>query len=299
MCRVVLAYGLCVSLAVQSISYAKDVCLVDQTIDPDAKFLFVYVTFKGKELKFVLDTGASAHVFGSHLTPLIDGEITEELNFSVCGAQDLRVQGTSDSVRRKGLIKDLTELSSALGCRIDGILGMPFLENRVLVLDFDRQQLKIESVRNVQEGNKFEILYDDFARPYLADATLAHLPVVLLIDTGATHPITIQPELFECCSAIHGIENVQESTQITINGNRKTKLGIARELTLGQIICTRVPVSESDSDCIGISFLQRFHVTMDFACHKLILSPRANPEAPKRLSDNPGSAECEIRAGQM
>lgn len=96
----------------------------------------------------------------------------------------------------------------------------------------------------------------------------------LMIDTGATTlvlPTSMMPELGFTPEDLH------EGTSQTASGNVAVKLGLLRNVRVGAVSADNVEVSFIEDSklkgnrLLGMSFLQRFKMTIDDAANELVL----------------------------
>lgn len=116
------------------------------TFDPEDDFLLVPVRIGAKEYPFVLDTGCTVSVFDASFRPCLGQRIGTETMHDAAGksmtidlysAPDARV-GSLPMEKHPIACLDLTKMREAAGRDIYGFLGMDFLKDRIIAIDFDK-----------------------------------------------------------------------------------------------------------------------------------------------------------------
>ncbi|MEZ4962509.1 MAG: retropepsin-like aspartic protease [Saprospiraceae bacterium] len=117
-------------------------------------FPCIQAVFEGKKLRLGIDTGAEANVLQSKLLKNKMGEITLTKNLEVRGIKNqrkicprgwiknLRI-GHWDQEDREMVIANLDELNSNLNLGLDGILGVPFLKERKLAINYKSKKIYV------------------------------------------------------------------------------------------------------------------------------------------------------------
>lgn len=259
---------------------------IEVPIASDLTRIVVPVNFKGATRQFVLDTGASTHVFGSHLLPILDGDIQRPgpdaaaSSFSVCPPQNIQVQGLRDCRSVPAAVVDLSGFSKSEGQGIDGLLGMPFLCERVLELDFDRKRLRIVRGKAERKGERLEVLLDAHSLPRLTDVKVDGMPFVCILDTGMNSPISLNAKMFDLLRLAGSISDVSWGTSIGIDGSARLQMGRASTVSVGSFSFADVPILRASENKIGMDLLRRFHATIDFPRRELFLEKSGAFDAP-------------------
>jgi predicted aspartyl protease len=149
-----------------------------------------------KGLNFLLDTGASPAV--------IDRRVAEKLqlaeqpgSMAVLGGSVQAGQATVPSlevgpVRRDNLnvvVEDLSFFQKAFPVRIDAVVGLDVLGQSAFEIDYIAREIRFGAVPALKNSLPLRL---QGGLPVI-DAELNHLPVHLLLDTGASALILFQP----------------------------------------------------------------------------------------------------------
>lgn len=164
-------------------------------------------------LKFILDTGVrttvltqktysdilglnySKEIFisGPGGEKLVDAYITDNVTLDLPG-----VHGEGHSMLV--LEKDYLELRNYLGTEVHGILGYELFSRFIVRMDYHKKRIVLLSPEHFKKKRRYQtikISVEDtkpfvMAKTYLNDST--ELNVKLLIDTGASHGLVLEPE---------------------------------------------------------------------------------------------------------
>jgi PDZ domain/Aspartyl protease len=164
-------------------------------------------------LKFVLDTGVRTTILTDKtLTDILGLTYAKKYTMSVPGG-DRKVDAyiTNDvsldipGVHGEGhsmmvLAEDFLNLRSYLGTEVSGILGYELFSRFVVKVNYKRKVLELMKTTRFKAGRKYQVLpisIED-TKPYLiAEVQVndtARIKVKLLVDTGASHGLILDPE---------------------------------------------------------------------------------------------------------
>jgi hypothetical protein len=248
----------------------------------------IYLAVNWQQTKgwFVLDTGSKRSCVDSTAFPklalLNDTDPMQSLNGDI-GSElyeppDLEVGPIH--LRNSPAVwnVDLSEVSAASGRHILGILGMDFISNFVLQIDFDQQRFQFLA------NDTKRTLHDDWGEPFrmviggeglpMIYANIAGNGLALTLDTGLDADLDLPSAQFDRILALtHGK---------TIFGRMATAAGDMRiremrlpDFKLVDLQYTGLLLTENRSFfCIaGMGFLARHLVTFDFLNDTLYLKP--------------------------
>ena len=238
---------------------------------------------------FLLDTGCSVHFFSTELldtlgSPVGDamlptGDKKHELSLfktpPVCigsfvlGANDLAT------------VVDLSEFSEMHDVTVSGLLGVPFLIDKVLHMDHDEATVTISRgpVRQAYEPGWYEV-------PFSLEGGVPHITLLLptgesqkfMVDTGADGPVYFAADTFEMLTQLGALSltgNIRRAVRLM--GSESGREGILRELRIGSVVVRDVRCVESTKNFIGMELLSRFNTILDFRAMRLLLQPKAAP----------------------
>ena len=163
--------------------------------------IYVNVSKSAPLGEFILDTGATEVLLDSDVAsalgvPLLEsdsayGAGTQRMQIKHAGPIDLSVAGITLSAQT-ALVGPISQLLSPYdGRQVRGIIGAPFFDQRVVRIDFKRQQLSVSKAANQKPSVKSVTMSFDLTSgvPILQGALRlpdgSHIPLRLLLDLGA------------------------------------------------------------------------------------------------------------------
>ena len=270
--------------------------LPDNTADQTARLplldedvlIRVPVTVFGETHYFIVDTGSSVSVFdASYRDRLValpwlgstDISLFETDTSALYRCPELSVGGIGADLQAVGCF-DLGMIKRITGEQCDGILGMDFLQNYVVSMDFDKQTLTIgDRVRADAAKGAARIPLTRMANnrvgvPAVLNKTLS---LVLMIDSASTSSVCLgkanwnklgNPQTRTQRRLIAMIENpAAESLKL-----RLCEMQVASEV-YPDLLCLLWPREDATSDHLGLAFLRRHVATIDFPNKILYLRP--------------------------
>jgi hypothetical protein len=239
------------------------------------------VKYREKEYLFLFDTGSSHTVFDTSFRHEL-GEVksvkkgltpgnpilAEFFNApeAFLGPLDLKESGDIACL-------DLNIFKSVLGKNVRGIIGMKFLRNYVVRIDFDKGMLSFLQPIEEQHpdwGIDLAMKYDSLGWPQITGLVLDDIEVDFVIDTGANSSGGLAGNIFEKTLS----ENKLKTSEIlfaTASGIiRKREMRI-KSLSVGSLNYTDIIFGEANMSHLGLSFLSRHVVTFDFPKARMYL----------------------------
>jgi hypothetical protein len=243
--------------------------------------IFLPLKLKGKEYTFLLDTGCSVILF--------DTSLREHL-----GEQ----KGTAEAVSYAGKVLtcqvfdapeafvgplnildcgdvhclDLEVYRSDFNVAVDGIVGMNFLNNYVVQIDFDHSKViflkPIESAGS-DWGTGLDMGFQKEA-PYVVGKVLPGIEASFMLDTGCPSYNAVSTEVFERIQRSEPdacFEGTIDSTGVTT----KCRVAVVSNVTFGPLDYQNMYFLEHYFSILGMPFLSRHLVTFDFPNSRLYL----------------------------
>jgi hypothetical protein len=244
--------------------------------------IFLPVRFKEKEYWFFLDTGASVTVFDNSLRSGLEqprrtggilftaGEIGTAEAFDApeafLGPLNLKDCGEITYV-------DLKMLSSVMGKEASGIIGMNFLKEYVIQIDFDKGKLlflKSASKISPDWDEELKIEYHPSGLPFISGFTVGGIKVDFIIDTGDGGSGGLHRTIFKRIISENQIRTAQAMAQ-TAGGTKRPTVARIGNLSIGSLSYKDLIFEEGNFSRLGLSFLSRHLVTIDFPNGKIYL----------------------------
>jgi hypothetical protein len=254
---------------------AADIRLVLEEFDVarDGYHLLLPVTFKGKKYRFVVDTGATVNCYDPSL-PLgkPKGEVATE---TLDGCFRIPFYHPPDAaVGSLGIRSDLPVLGfdmkpfreAAIGYEVYGILGMDFLRNHVIRIDFDTGKLTFLREAGREPGQAVPLTFDRGNRPSVVMEIAGWGREEFVVDTGYCKSGSglLRHELFESLRTKRKLKEVGHEYFQTLGGSQG-RLGQVLGISVGELQ-VREPVfgARGDANLLGLGYLARYTVTFDF-----------------------------------
>ena len=248
-------------------------------LDDDVSFR-VPVKMFGSVHYFLVDTGASATALDSRYRSRLGDPVEEIQAHTFYRCPELFFDQTP-----AGLVKifcvDLRMFELITGEQCDGVLGMDFLNNHVVEMDFERQLFSVgkEVSQDIKETAWGIPLTLTNKRHFTASALLnSRVRLQLMIDSGDSATISLNNADWDRVFAPGNKPPTQKSL-IAGLGTNVTDSQVARIQTLEiqsnkylNLVCLLSPRTNSPSS-LGLPFLKRHLVTFDFPNQMLYLRP--------------------------
>jgi hypothetical protein len=266
----------------------QDVVLVEDPIEEfdvarHGDFLLVPVTIDGRKYEFLVDTASTWSVVDttleSHLEPT--GKTTR-----VNGSPGVPIYqlppthvGTSRlPVTGRAVCFDLEPFRKYSGHNIRGLLGMTFLKDKILRIDFDRGKLAVLRSPPAHQKNSFALSYSGWRLPLVTLELAPDRPVSFELDTGmhGDNCGVIGTALFATLVRTGDVTLTgREVGALTIDGEDYHRLATLKELRLGAFRHARLRFREGERNILGLGYLARFQVTFDFRNDRIYLQKGA------------------------
>lgn len=243
---------------------------VEFDIHSDGDLLIIPVKIHGKTYPFVLDTGCACSVIDRSL---LRGEPKETVKSNkkemrLYQAPAMRIGHITWQATDLVVGEDLTELREISGHQFYGLVGMDFLVNYAVQIDFDLGKLRLARWLVPPLGKKVPIIFlqPKKSRPLVIGELAGWGPELHLIDTGDIGFGNLNQDLFRALARKGRVGDLVESKSATFWGVHKHYAGWLEGLSLTGGPSGSVGLGESrrgPSD-LGLGFWRRYNVTFDF-----------------------------------
>jgi hypothetical protein len=258
-------------------------------------------------LRFILDTGAD--------TSVIDAQQAKALRLKPQGKMvGSGGGGTAEATFTKGVSINLQgvqlldqtiyvlplESLSALGRKIDGVLGNDVLKEFVVEIDYLAGTINLyepQSYRYSGSGEFIPLTMDDgllFLRASITPQGLAPIEAKFEIDSGSTGAILLNTPFVQSHNLLATVPKAIQTNIGGVGGTAKMLIGRVKSLRLGQFAidhpitrfsqATQGDYASSKYDgLIGGEILRRFKVIFDYSRRQMILEPTAHFAEPYEI----------------
>lgn len=256
--------------------------------------IVVPVTVQGREYPFIIDTGASVTVYDTTFRPMLGKPVEMQVAGMGAGKTRLAMYRAPEaslgelSLPADGLVAaaDLATVRDAVrqvsGQEVYGIIGMDFLKDYVLRIDFASKQLEVlksEPSCGGDWGERFEIEYQREGVPAITATVSDGIEARFLVDTGDAGTGDLESQLFDRLCANGAIAITGTVQCATGSGYRQTPEGRLDRLALGPFRHDGLRLFKSHWNGLGLGYLSHYTVTFDFPQGAIYLKPSAAPQA--------------------
>jgi predicted aspartyl protease len=224
----------------------------------------------------VIDTGASVTLVDSSLAPGLGEAVAKvTLNQESGGgtlsgyrADSIEILGVKDHGLSHVYAFDLSPIREDVGSRIGAIVGMDFLKAYCLCVDYDASLLCIcqrEHVRFDQLKDRCTLNLSESRRPFVAAWIGDRFREEMIIDTGYVGTAALSPKAFDRAVSIDVVRRLKNNhAKWGADGVKWVASGKLSLVKFGNWELRDLVVSKNEPSVMGLYFLRRFRVVLDF-----------------------------------
>jgi len=271
--------------------------VVEVPFEVERNLMVIPVSVNGsRPLRFVLDTGAQG-------TILQNQEIAPSLNLKIVGKVSVRGVGGGGAGREASVAEGVTyniggiELSNGdlavspmpFMAGHDGAIGRIVFSTLVVEVDWEQRVIRFYEplkFKYTGPGTILPLTFDEGWRPYTTASVAVtegkSIPVKLVVDTGASHALSLEtgsnPEIKVPEGAAKVVLGRGASGEVTGYNGRAKSLQIAGQ-TLENVPTTFPDASSGTAGRggrhgnLGAGVLRRFKVIYDYSRQRMIVEP--------------------------
>ncbi len=298
MCRFTPVF--CLALRVLSFVWLLESCSLGQVDSPKSVSfkiskrgdpILLPVQMGNEQFDFVLDTGASVHVFDTSLEHYLGDPLSTRrantasspIAMKMFRLPKATVGGVRlDSTDHVGSF-DFTEIRQVFGEDVRGVIGIDFFRNRIVQFDFDAGVLHVLPRQKplAAWGPPISLVPGNI--PRIDAVRIAGVEGSLfLVDTGSTGTITFAGFLFRFAAQTGSVQTTGNIMSVSASGVIPQRRGRVSEFTCGSITATDVTVEEGRQSSLGLGYLSRYCVTLDVSGGNMYLRPGSRANEPYR-----------------
>jgi len=261
------------------------------TIGKEGRLIVLPVTLSNREVRFLLDTGASRSAVDSSFKGELGQSRGQNLLQTPSGRKPAETFDWPDARLGNQVFKsalpilsiDLDPLRRASNEKIYGVIGMDVLGRCCVQIDFDRGLIRfLEGLSEQRDelGVKVRLEFADDGSPFIAGYVGRETPEYFLIDTGAQGN-SLTDASFDELLAAGAIRAGNGFASMTIAGELHGERGRLGGLTVGPFTHRGIRVARVNVSSLGLRYLSRFLVTLDFPGQALYLKTGPSYERPE------------------
>lgn len=250
--------------------------------DPDDCLVLIPVRLGARDYQFAVDIGATGSIFDvslqSHLGRALDtvrvAMPNADKEFHVYAPPHARV-GSLPLTRTPVLCHDFTSLREAFGCPVQGMIGMDFLKDWIITIDFDEGRLDIlapGTERNSNWGTGIPIAYYPTGTICVLPAVARNVRTPFTVDTGHTGTGDLEEALLASLAASSEARVTGNTESIGPSGTFSSRVTRLSNFSLGGFQHQNLRFMSGRRNVLGLNYLSRYRVTIDFPNERLYLA---------------------------
>ena len=245
--------------------------------DPDRIYLTLHLN-DGKELLFVMDTGAPDTILDKSLEPILGKRVRrtkvdyqylgEKPTLNVYAAPKLYLGNTQLLTAKRVITDDMSRMDGSR--HVMGILGMDCLRHYCIQLDFANCKIRFldpDRLENETSGEKFPLTLGFFdCHPSIRANLFGQSNARWVIDTGAPADVALAPK------QLRELKEKTSSQPDVFRYSKLVTLHFSPKINYNDEIYTNfVWCGSLKKNTIGCRFLSRYLTTLDFPKHTMFL----------------------------
>jgi hypothetical protein len=259
--------------------------------DADEDLVTVPVRLGARDYRLLLDTGSSEALVdsllrlylgpsaGTERAPTPSGGVCEITQYSL---PDAHVGSLPLTGERCGCY-DFTATREASGCSFDGLLGMDFLRNWIITIDFDEGRVDFlgpETTSVPGWGECIPVAFDSHGIMCVLATVGKDIQIPFRVDTGMNSSGLLDSALFSRLVRCHELRATGDRKFLELSGIGSEQFGTISHFSLGSFRHQNLRMGSSSQNVIGLGYLSRFRVTIDFPHGQLYLAKGRQFAAP-------------------
>jgi hypothetical protein len=251
------------------------------------------VNFQNEEYRFLLDTGTTNTIFDNsfkeklgkqfHYSSYARGAYGKMIKceyISTIHSTPEVYLGNINIVRSGLYVCDLNQFSVRGNRNYEGILGMDFLKEYIVQIDFDNGK-----VRFFKENKDSNLLFSSKPKEnkhpewgeaiplktklfsnlrYIKGDFSNEIKPAFLVDTGWKFPGVLVWGLFNKINSIHSAAQNASQSAVSVQSEKRGTLLLTNNFSVGSLQYKEMLFQKSNISILGLPFLSRHLVTFDF-----------------------------------
>ena len=251
------------------------------------------VAINRKTYLFCVDTGAWKTIFDQSLQAQLGDSLGRTTSATPSGYVEVELfacpsasVGSLDlsTVESVGC-HDLSKIRYATGQEFYGILGMDFLRHYAIDFDLDSGKCRIwkSAPKDWEKSLPLPIEYDASSRPQVSLTLPGSKVENFVIDTGAISS-TLRSNVFDELVRNSHMQLAISHYGVAMAGTFRTQSGYVSELKLESFIHRNMKLDRDPFSVLGMRYLSRYNVRIDFAAAKAYFSSGSRITKPEPIA---------------
>ncbi len=238
--------------------------------------LLVPVTVAGETYMFLLDTGASLCAFDKSLGPLLGEPVGREYVQTASGVEAIDIYfpdqvfvgGIALSRDEPATCHDLSGLARVTGHDIRGLLGMTFMVDRALQLDFEEQKIRFLSSPVRADDDLGQAIRIDMEPgvwiPTMSVTVADTIQWEVKLDTGCSGFGVMERETYDQLLDLGSMAPFGVGGAVSSHRTYREERGVLDSLSFGSSVHRGPVLGRGEASVLGVPFIARYEVILDF-----------------------------------
>ena len=241
------------------------------------------VNIREKTYSFLFDTGATLTAVAKTIEPHLGIPLSFEqtattspgsMTVPLYNPIDIRLGNSNLKTNHPIMMLDLDFIGKALGCKFDGIIAMSFIHKHGWHLNFDERNIEIIRPNFSFDRVPYDAVIDLIPTPAGVGAIFVEIggeKLPFIIDTGDTGSGRVTTKLLEFMIKKNLVSDIASDNSVGISGIHSQRRARIANLKIGSLQYNGLLMSESPQNALGLGFLKRHRVILDYPNKKLFL----------------------------
>ena len=250
-----------------------DLVIKEFEVGRNGEPLIVKVTLEGHDVpvSMIVDSGCTVTIYDERLQPIL-GQSVGSRRIALARGEEKVINEFSHPrayldgmpLPRNGTVVAMDLISTqASDPRYDGCLGMDFLKQQIVEIDFDEGRLRLLRAVPADAGEKIEIQFNSHRIPTVEIKVGSLVKERFELDTGCIAQNIISQDSFNWLKALDELSRVQPICSDGVHlwsGER----GRVTRTSLGSFVHRSLHFDTGTHNALGLWYLSRFKVVLDF-----------------------------------
>ena len=241
------------------------------------------VNIREKTYSFLFDTGATLTAVAKTIEPHLGIPISMQQTATTSSGSmtvplynpiDIKLGNFNLKTNHPIMMLDLDFLGKALGCKFDGMMAMNFIHKHGWILDFEERKIELFQPGFPIEHDKYDAVVDLIPTPVGVGAIVVEMgkeKLPFIIDTGDTGSGRVTTDLLELLIEKNFVSDISSDDSVGASGIYSQRRARVGSFKIGSLQYSGLLMSESRQNALGLGFLRRHRVILDYPNKKLYL----------------------------
>ena len=263
-------------------------------IAKDGDIIVLPVTIQNKQYPFFLSVATTRTILDERLRPLLGRSVgrvddpENSLKFDEFPALPMKIGSQSFTPAKPLLCGEFDDLREYYGHEAYGIVGLDFLQGRVVQIDFDRGKFRVLASFPEEDllDSEFKPLTPDpfGSGAYTISLKASGVTPFFAVDTLFAHSLGMHPWVMEKLARRGALAYLQQASDLRSGRPSPWRVGLLDRISNGDWTHRNLSIFEQECNRVGLAYLSRFTITFNLSekAHKyMYLTPGAKIDDPE------------------